>query len=165
MGGAVQRRSGRGLVCRFVVGVALALIGLAVAAEGASAAAYTVNTLADNPATSGECSGPPSDCSLRQALDKAAPGDTITFGVTGTITLRATNGPLQDEDDVTIDGPGASKLALDGGGSTQILNASPSAGLSISGLTFQNGQATSTGSAVAERRRDLLRWRRHVDPH
>ncbi|HEY1522806.1 MAG TPA: Ig-like domain repeat protein [Solirubrobacteraceae bacterium] len=143
-------RSGRELACRFVVGVAAAVVGLAIAAEGASAAVYSVNTLADNPAASSECSGAPSDCSLRQALDKATPGDIITFGVTGTIMLSAPNGPLVVSSDVTIDGPGSRRLAVDGGGSIQILSALPPTALSISGLTFQNGQATSTGSSVAQ---------------
>ncbi|MCW2981118.1 MAG: hypothetical protein JWO14_2845 [Solirubrobacterales bacterium] len=140
---------------RFAIGVAAALVGLAIIATGASAATLTVNTLADNPATSTstECSGVASDCSLRQALDKAAAGDTITFDVTGTITLNQANGPLLVHTTVTINGPGASRLAIDGGGSTRILNvygpSGPSSGpsqLSISGLTLQNGMATEGGA-------------------
>ena len=118
----------REVSCRFAIGVAAALIGLAVVAAGASAATLTVNTLADSTAASSECSGVASDCSLRQALDKAQSGDTITFGVTGTITLNAANGPLQDSTTLTINGPGASQLAIDGGGSTQILNVGGSVG-------------------------------------
>lgn len=69
-------RSLREVSVRFAIGAAAALVGLAIIATGASAATLTVNTLADNAATSTstECSGVPSDCSLRQALDKAAAG-------------------------------------------------------------------------------------------
>ena len=133
---------------RFAIGVAAALIGLAGVAAGASAATLSVNTLADSTAASSECSGVASDCSLRQALDKARSGDTITFAVTGTLTLNAANGALQDSTTVTINGPGASQLAIDGGGSTQILNVGGSVEpvLTISGLTLQNGSAAVGGA-------------------
>jgi hypothetical protein len=137
------------LSCRFAIGVSAALIGPAIVPAGASAAALTVNTLADSAATPSACQGVPSDCSLRQALDKAAPGDTITFSVTGTLSLDPGNGPLQDNTDVIINGPGASQLTIDGGG-MQILHVGGAPGLSVSGLTFRNGRATSSGSSVAE---------------
>src|SRR5437899_982603 len=52
--------------------------------------------------------------SLRQAILDAAPGDTITFqpGLTGTIKLG--RGHLVIDKALTIAGPGASVLAVDG---------------------------------------------------
>ena len=50
--------------------------------------------------------------SLRQALADAIDGDTVTFAVTGTITL--TSGGLVIDKDVTISGPGADQLSIDG---------------------------------------------------
>ena len=50
--------------------------------------------------------------SLRQALADANDGDTITFAVTGTIVL--TSGGLVIDKNVTISGPGADRLSIDG---------------------------------------------------
>jgi CSLREA domain-containing protein len=83
------------------------------------------------------------DCTLREALgaaNAAAGANTVKFagGVTGTIHLSL--GQLLLTDATTITGPGASKLAIDGDGVTQILfvNA-PGLAVSISGLTIQHG--------------------------
>src|SRR6476646_9493679 len=59
--------------------------------------------------TSTNDSGPGS---LRQALRDAHDGDTITFAVTGTIVL--TSGGLPVNKNVTISGPGADQLSIDG---------------------------------------------------
>ena len=76
--------------------------------------------------------------SLRQAITTAASGDTITFqtGVTGTITL--TSGELDVSQSVTLVGPGASALAVDGGGRFRVF-AVTGGTVAISGLTIQNG--------------------------
>ena len=50
--------------------------------------------------------------SLRQALADANDGDTIDFAVTGTIGL--TSGELLVNRSITISGPGANNLALNG---------------------------------------------------
>src|SRR5262245_60307742 len=50
--------------------------------------------------------------SLRQALANANNGDRINFGVTGTITL--TSGGLSIAKNVTISGPGANQLSING---------------------------------------------------
>ena len=50
--------------------------------------------------------------SLRQALVDANDGDTINFAVTGSITL--TSGGLAIDKNLTISGPGANQLSIDG---------------------------------------------------
>src|SRR5260370_32213711 len=47
---------------------------------------------------------------LRDAITNAAPGETINFAVTGTITL--TNGELFINKNLLITGPGANQLAV-----------------------------------------------------
>src|SRR6266540_753372 len=50
--------------------------------------------------------------SLRQALIDASDGDTITFAVSGTIGLNS--GELLVDKSISISGPGAESLAVDG---------------------------------------------------
>jgi len=63
--------------------------------------------------------------SLRQAIDDSnnnAGMDTITFSVSGTITL--TSGVLNIEDDVAIIGPGAASLTINGNNTSGVLRTS-----------------------------------------
>jgi hypothetical protein len=80
----------------------IAVLLLAATTMSAHAATITVTNTND--------SGPGS---LREALANANDGDTINFAVTGTITL--TNGELVISRNVTIAGPGANRLSIDGG--------------------------------------------------
>ncbi len=75
--------------------------------------------------------------SLRQALADANDGDTVTFAVTGTISL--TSGELLLNKSMTISGPGAASLAVDGNQSSRIFHVGSGKTVSISGLTFSNG--------------------------
>src|SRR6266550_1351765 len=56
--------------------------------------------------------------SLRQALADVNDGDTITFVVTGTIGL--TSGELLVDKSITIAGPGADNLAVDGNAKSRV---------------------------------------------
>jgi hypothetical protein len=76
--------------------------------------------------------------SLRQALRDANDGDTITFAVGGTITL--TSGGLPVTKNVTISGPGADQLSIDGNQALLVLGIFPDKTATISGLTVMNGQ-------------------------
>jgi hypothetical protein len=77
--------------------------------------------------------------SLRQALADANDGDTINFAITGRITL--TSGGLGIDKFVTISGPGAHRLSIDGNqgqGGGCIFYAHYNT-VTISGLTITNG--------------------------
>lgn len=75
--------------------------------------------------------------SLRQAMACVAPNSTITFGVTGTITLASA---LNIAQNLTISGPGAESLILDGNATTRVLSVAGGVTASISGMTIQHGK-------------------------
>jgi hypothetical protein len=77
--------------------------------------------------------------SLRQAVSDCASGDIVTFsnGLTGAITL--TSGEVAIGNDITILGPGANTLAVDGNASDRVLEILSGSTVTISGLTITNG--------------------------
>jgi uncharacterized protein (TIGR03437 family) len=100
-----------------------------------TAVSFVVTTLADSGAGS-----------LRQAINNAnasSGGVTITFAVTGTINLLSALPQLTQS--MTVTGPGASSLAIDGGGAVQVLNVGSGITVSISGVTIQNGRDSTIG--------------------
>lgn len=91
--------------------------------------------------------------SLRDALDQTAisPGaDTITFaaGVSGVIALSS--GELVVDGPVTISGPGASVLAIDGNASSRVMRVAGGGTVAIRGLTLRGGNATGGGALRSE---------------
>jgi hypothetical protein len=86
--------------------------------------------------------------SLREALAAANDGDTIdATGVSGTILL--TSGELQITRGVTINGPGAGTLAVNGNGSSRVFeNLAPDADVTISGFTITNGHGGLSSTVV-----------------
>jgi hypothetical protein len=75
--------------------------------------------------------------SLRQALADANDGDTITFAVAGAIGL--TSGEFLVDKSITISGPGADNLAVDGNAASRVLHITTGTTVTISGLTVRNG--------------------------
>ena len=76
--------------------------------------------------------------SLRQALTAANNGDTINFAVTGTITL--TSGGLPVNKNITISGPGADQLSIDGNQAILVVGVFYGNAATISGVTVRNAQ-------------------------
>uniref|UniRef100_UPI002636C6EB hypothetical protein n=1 Tax=Dokdonella sp. TaxID=2291710 RepID=UPI002636C6EB len=120
----------------------LSVIALSLAwGAPAHAADYLVTTLADA-----------GDGSLRRAVESAnaAPGapHSITFkpGLQGSIAL---SGPIRIRESMTISGPGADVVALDGGGATRLLHVQNANGVrrnvTISGLAFVRGHGSTDG--------------------
>ncbi len=101
----------------------------------AGASSFVVTTLADSGAGS-----------LRAAINNSnasVGGGAITFSVTGTIHLLSALPVLTQS--ATITGPGASSLAIDGGGTVQVFNIGGGITVSISGVTIRNGLASGFG--------------------
>jgi len=84
--------------------------------------------------------------SLRNALAVANDGDEITFAVTGTITL--TSGQLTVSNNITISGPGAGSLTVDGNANTGVFFINSGVTVAISGLSITNGSASSLGGGI-----------------
>jgi len=112
---------------------AICSVVVCAAAISVQADTITVITTAD--------SGPGS---LRQALADSNDGDTINFAVTGTIGL--TSAELLVNKSVTISGPGAPSLAVDGNATSRVLHIGAGKTVSISGLTLTNGNVVAVGN-------------------
>ena len=77
--------------------------------------------------------------SLRDALAAAVDGDSIdATGISGTILL--TSGELQITHAITINGPGAGSLSIDGNATFRVFD-NLTSGVSISGFSITNGSA------------------------
>jgi hypothetical protein len=92
-----------------------------------SAATITVTNTID--------SGPGS---LREAIATAANGDTINFSLPNPSVITVLT-PLTFVSNVTIVGPGASRLAIDGGAGVVVFIVNGGGTVAITGLTIQNG--------------------------
>ena len=116
-----------------IVGVAIAcLFGFS-----ASASAATRTVLTTNNAGTG---------SLRAEIEAADNGDTIDFDLGSDQTIFLDSAIVIDKS-LTIEGPGASHLTIDGDGFTQIFIVSAGS-LSISGLTLANCATATDGGAI-----------------
>jgi hypothetical protein len=74
--------------------------------------------------------------SLRAAIALASPGDTIDFGVSGTITLSST---LTIDKNLTISGPGAANLVVSGNNLVVVFVTAYNTNVTISGITVSGG--------------------------
>ena len=118
--------------CRRGAWLLAALLLAHALAAPASALVYVVTNTNDSGAGS-----------LRAAIASANASlgaDEITFSLAGcpcAITLASS---LLVSESLTITGPGASNLAVDGAGAVQVLRATPAAPLTVSDLTVRNGR-------------------------
>ena len=96
--------------------------------------------------------------SLRQQILVAPAGSTIRFAnaLKGQ-TIVLSTGALSVNQNLDIEGPGASNLAVSGGGSSQVFDVAASTTVTIAGLTITGGVASD---GVWRRRRE----RRQLDP-
>ena len=122
-------------ICRILF--ATCLSALCLIALSTQAATITVTNTNDSGAGS-----------LRQAIADAVNGDTIDFGVTGTITL--TTGELLVDKSITINGPGSDHLTVDGNHASRVFYVgSVGVTATIAGLTITNGNAADRAEVVA----------------
>jgi hypothetical protein len=84
--------------------------------------------------------------SLRAAIAAASPGDTIVFALTYPATITLSN-TLSITQNLTIQGPGASHLAISGNHAVEVFSVGPGVIAALSRLTIEGGDDT-TGSDV-----------------
>jgi hypothetical protein len=130
------------------------LFGLLLTLPTAHARAGTnrvVATPTDGPVVQTVCTSAINFCSLREALAASEEGDTILFNpqVRGTITLDPTQGSLSVTEAVTIQGPGAAALTIDGGDASRVLTITGGT-VAISGVTITHGRASDYGGGIAQ---------------
>lgn len=128
-----------------------AVLGLAGAPGLAGADTYTITKLADT--NDGTCDA---DCSLREAITAAnanAGADTVIAStVTGTMTLDVLVSGyyfIRVTDALTLIGPGAGSLTLDGRNASRFFSViNPKADFTVRGLTLANGHTVGHGGAI-----------------
>jgi hypothetical protein len=128
---------------------ALLLLAALPHATAVRASTITVTSSADD--GTGVCPG--ANCQLRTAIAAAVPGDTIDFqsGLSSPITL--TLGQLVIDKNLTITGPAANLLAVDGNNTSRIFNIdstnTSNAQVAITGITMQHaGNSGGSGGAM-----------------
>ncbi len=133
-----------GQFIRLACGSVLLSIALMSSWQGtAHAATLTVNTAVDENDHSCTVGG----CSLREAVEVAASGDTIDFSLTYPATLALTNGPIVIDKNLTLSGPGASSLTISGSNASRVLNINAGVTVSISGVTISNANVAGVDEA------------------
>jgi hypothetical protein len=85
--------------------------------------------------------------SLRQAISDATNGDTIVFDPTLTGAITLTSGELLLNKSITLNGPGANILSLNGNSSSSVLHIASGSSL-IANLGITNGYTTESGGGV-----------------
>ncbi len=122
--------------------LAAALAGSALFASSASAA-VTVNTTTDSNALGG-CAGAPGDCSLRQAITIAAPGETVVVPA-GTYPLSLGDLTITQAADIQGAGARATSVVVNGGTSRHAFSVASPDQVTISGMTISAGHVTGEG--------------------
>jgi hypothetical protein len=83
--------------------------------------------------------------SLRQAVDEASSGDTITFARSLGCPMITLSNTIAITRKLSIDGPGARALMVSGNGDVEVFHVDPGVTAAISGLTVTRGSATYGG--------------------
>jgi CSLREA domain-containing protein len=127
----------------------LSLALASLACSPLSGATFTVNDTVDAPdaVDNGICATAGGKCSLRAAVREAnqAAGSTVIVPA-GSYDL--TLGELHIQAAMTIQGAGAGVTFLNGTATTRVLTSSPATGVTVSGVTLQNGHTTQNGGCV-----------------
>ncbi|MCS6853001.1 MAG: Ig-like domain repeat protein [Gemmataceae bacterium] len=88
--------------------------------------------------------------SLRDAILNTPAGGIVDFqsGLSGTINLDTSAGPLVINKNLTILGPGASAITVSGQSAIRVFEIQPGFSVTISGLTIQDGSTNLDGGGI-----------------
>ena len=110
------------------------LVGSILLALGASTQAYSATLFVTSSADSGAGT-------LRDAVGQAVAGDVIVFDITQTGNTINLQTPINLDVSISIDGPGANLLNIDGGGTSSHFSTDGGAVVTMAGLTLSGGSA------------------------
>jgi hypothetical protein len=119
------------IIISIVRSVAICLMLLCAAAMTTHAVTITVINTNDSGAGS-----------LRQALADANDGDTINFSITAPATITLTSGELLVNKSLTVSGPGADQLSVNGNAASRVFHISSGKSVTLSGVTITNGSSS-----------------------
>ena len=126
-----EKQIGRFAFWMIAAGIAL---GFGTAITPAAGATITVTSTADS-----------GSGTLRAAIASAGNNDVIKFSLSFPATITLTTGELAITKNVTISGPGAANLTLNGNNSSRVFQVGTSNQATISGLTIANGVVSAGG--------------------
>ena len=86
--------------------------------------------------------------SLRDAVDNAVTGDVIDLSSLTCSAITLSTGLVSTVDDLTLTGPGAGTLAIDGNDAVRVIEQQGYDMLTIEGLTIRNGSYTYSGPGL-----------------
>lgn len=86
--------------------------------------------------------------SLREAVTNAVSGDVIDLGALTCSAITLDTGLVSTVDELTLVGPGADQLAIDGNNASRVLEQQGYGMLTIEGLTIRNGSYVYSGPGI-----------------
>lgn len=127
---------------KILLGVSIVLLSIAVQVEPVEAATWLVDTAVDE--QDGSCAD--DDCSLRDAILVAAPGDTVAFATTlSGQTILLTSGQVDVDKSLTITAAGLDfPVRISGNHTNRVLWVHPGAVVTLSGLAIVDGDSGDT---------------------
>jgi len=128
--------------------IALALPAGSIAASVGSAPIHRSQAPSASTLPVSSCADDGSAGTLRSVVAAAASGDTVDLSQLSCSTITLTQGEIGVlQNDLTLHGPGASTLTIDGGGVSGVISHQGTGTLGIDGIALTNNIESPTGNA------------------
>jgi len=127
-----------------MIEIAIVGVALAIALPGlASAETLTVNTNDDPVDFDESCDPAPGECTLREAIEVAAPDDIVVVPGDDPYVLNPQLGPLAIPASIAVVGAGARSTIISGGDALRVMQLTPGLVVAMSGVTLMDGNVAS----------------------